>query len=61
MVNKSWFENGRIETVLATLILGAVLVLFWNFYTPEENAMPAPEATTNATSVDQTTHPDADS
>jgi len=35
-------NSGRIETILALVVLGAVIALFAKFYSPETENVPAP-------------------
>lgn len=41
MTKKSWVDSGRIETVLACVVLAAVIGLFVRFYRPTTDPVPA--------------------
>lgn len=40
MTKKSWVDGGRIETILACLVLAAVIGLFVRFYRPTTDPTP---------------------
>ena len=55
-MKKTWLDSGRIETVVALLVLGAVLALFLKFHRPDTPVGPSTVVPT-AAPVGPTTSP----